>query len=180
MNGKEAISDAVDKFLSSCPNDFDFPAGGTTKIPLESELKMAKEIQDAMPLTSESLVPLRERLTIRRAYQLIIFAVRMAVLAARTGAAGLIDTAIYGLVIENGLVDWRDTLRALSIIEDCAKRLGIDFQNKIKQFENLMSDKSKKVVFEGYCSRAVEMRAVTAMGFIVENGEDGVSYVNKM
>ena len=171
----------INEFFSTCPKNFDFVSfdfskGGDPKIPMESELKLAEALQ-VLPSETQSLISLRQALTLHQAHQLSIFSVRMAILAARTNSLRLFDAALYGFIIDDGFDDWRDILRYLSIIEDCANRIGIDFGAKLEEFKNLMGEELKKTVFKGYLVRPPEMRTVAVMGFIAKGDGKELYYM---
>ena len=56
-------------------------------------------------------------------------------------------------------------LVALSIMEACARDVGVDFENAIRSAGNADSAEPTNPVVEGYFSRSPQMRDVGVMGF---------------
>jgi hypothetical protein len=178
MEKSDTVRMLLRKFLIDCPKDFDFPLGGLHRIPSGNELRIVQSVEEFKPPFSNSLESLRDGLNLEQAYQVIILALRLAVLAVRTQSVKALDPAILFLSLENGLVDWRDTLRALSILEDCSRTLDADFQKKMEEMKPVMGDKLKKTIFEGYLVRTIEARTISAMGFVVKHTLEGILYVS--
>jgi hypothetical protein len=172
-----AIAESVRAFIESCPADFDFPMGGTNAIPMKSENAILDSLEDAERLTRNAVIPIRDQLGLRQSYSMVIFAVRMAVLAVRTNTQHYLKAGFLGLAVAGRQVDWRDLLGALSIIEDCANRLGLEFRVEIEQCVALMADEARETLIDGYLSRLPEMRKVEVMGFVAQNCEAGLCYV---
>ena len=179
LTENDELKSVIRRFLESCPSDFDFPLGGAVEIPLKTEQDLVTVIHNVGVLGSGDLVALRKDLSIRQAYSLLIFAVRMAVLAARTRSARLITAGLLGIMIDDGAIDWRDLIVALAIIEDCASRLQVDFQTEVEKWVSLATDVRRKTIRESYLSRTAEMRKVELMGYLAAEGSEGLTYVHK-
>ncbi len=174
---KEAVIVAsISELLSACPLNFDFPMGGAIEIPMDLEAMVIDAAKGSAALSLESACVLRNRLNQHNAYTLAIFSVRMAVHAVRTKAPEVLQTAIFGLLIDERFVDWRDFLGAISIIDNCANRLGVDLRQWTEKFEYLLSEPRRKSLFDGYFSRSAEMRTVEIMGFKAIESEHGLSF----
>ena len=164
-------------FLESCPDSYDFPAGGQTVIPLASETEFLKTIETSQPIQPVEIAPARKELSLPQAYSLVIFAVRMAIHAVRTGDPRLLRAGLIGLVVDDSLVDWRDILAACSIIEDCASRLGIDFRHDIEKVVDLATERRQETIVSGFLQREPRMRKPDVMGYTPKEGPDGLYYV---
>lgn len=159
----------------SCPSDFDFPAGGNVPIPMQSEVAFVESLEESTPLAQATILAIGQELGLRQSYLCVIFAVRMAIFAARTGSAGYLRNGLHGLVFGT-LVDRRDLLGALSIIEDCAQRIAFDFLGELRTFRDAVHDAGVRATIEGYLSRLPEMRKVEVMGFSAAMGEEDIGY----
>lgn len=177
MSDSDTLSNCFAEYCSACPPDFDFPTGSSVKIPTPSECALAKAFEAALPTLRDQIYPIRKTLTVRNAHHLTIFAVRTALLAARSNSKNLIDVSILALLIDEGLVDWRDTLIALSLIEDCSKRVGVDFRRSIESHVALATDTLRKTIVNGYLARSEEMRSIKIMGFTSRDSDEGLVYI---
>jgi hypothetical protein len=108
----------LETILESLPKGFDLPMGGDLPIPLPPEERILKLMSGGIPPLD--LSKFRSTLNLNAAYRLLVFAVRMAVHAVRSRSREIFEKSTLALTLENGLMDWRDLLRVLSIFEDCA------------------------------------------------------------
>jgi hypothetical protein len=122
---------------------------------------------------------LRPKISFEDAYRLTILAVRMAVLAVRTQNRELLRAGLIGLVIDDSEVDWRDFLGALSIIEDCARRLGLDFYAEVLFLLGFTSRSRKETIQNGYFSRALAFRSPDVFGFAAVGPDFNLKYVSR-
>jgi len=157
------ILNAIFAFLSSCPDNYDYPIGGKVSIPavVEQELLAILDCN----VTDELLKSVRQVISRDDAYSLVIFVVRMAVYAARTKDTTPIEKSLWILSVDDNEVDWRDTLIALAIIEDCSVRSGFDFKTKVQALAKLAPNRRRKTIEDGYLSRTPEMRDVETLGY---------------
>ena len=102
-------------------------------------------------------------------YAVVVFGVRLAVLAVRNAVPAYFRQGVIALAAGSPKVDWRDLFGAFAIFEDCGHRLGIHFHDEL-DFVLGFSDEAKlRSTMDGYFSRPEEMRSVEVMGF-VESG----------
>lgn len=179
MATQTKLQQQIADFFRSRPSGCDFPTGGIIEIPLPSEQALLEAIEQSAPLGEAELLPFRKNLTIRDTYSLLIFAVRMAILAARTGAPGIFRAGLLGVVVDDEVADWRDVLTALSIIEDCASRIGLDFRSELEKALELATEGRRKTIHEGYLSRSPEMRTTRIMGFVPSGEGKSLRYVHR-
>lgn len=171
--------EAIKLFLAEYPRYLEFPLGGTTAIPMDSEQRLLASIDQEFPIVPDDVAALRGELSRHNAYSLVTFATRMAVFVARTNAASLMEAVSIGLVLDDGLVDWRDMLVALSIVEDCANRLGVDFRACIDRTSTLAADQRRRTIQQGYLTREPKMRDIGVMGFRTEGVGEGLHYIRR-
>ena len=172
--GSSNLQLVLDRFLDAVPNSYPFPMGGETEIPTESEKKLLHSIQESMSLSNQDWPSVDEK--VRHAYQCAVFAVRMAVYAVRMNDRRILKAGAFGLVFSNGQIDWRDLLKALSIIDDCCKRLNVELEKALPESVNRngMQDTIK-----GYLLRESEMRDLDVMGIHTEETAQGLVYKNR-
>jgi hypothetical protein len=163
--------DAIRTFLTSCPPIYDFPLGGSDAIPIEPEKRLLEALARIGQFELAEIPVVRQALTIRDAYSLVTFTTRMAIFSVRSGSTVPILTTIAMIVIDDGLVDWRDVLTALSIIEDCAARMSLDIGELLNSVIPLATEKRRHSIRNGYLGRPVAMRSPAVMGF-VPSGEN--------
>jgi hypothetical protein len=174
----KAITDSVRFFLDSCPEDFVFPMGGDVAIPMQSEESLIACLEKISEIPNISVASLRCNLTVRETYRMLVFAVRMAVHAVRINAPHYLRTGLFGLFIDDKMVDWRDFLCALTIIDDCARRLALSLDDEPNLFSDWITVPNREII-DGYLSRSPEMRRVEVMGYVAQNRSDGLCYVWK-
>jgi hypothetical protein len=156
-----------------------FPTGKPHSIPTDAELAFHENFEK-IRLSPEVVNALQPLLTSRDALSLIIFAVRMAIFAVRRHDKNLIEKAIWAICLDNNIADWRDALVALAIIEDCAKRLSMDFGTLIGKWLYLAPPKRLRTIEEGYLARSNAMRTVQVMGYTASISSDGMlEYIKK-
>lgn len=180
MIGLTQINQCLRNYLAACPPNFDFPWGGETPIPFGAELELMEALSNIDGITRDSLVQLRNALTRRQAYELVIFAVRVAVCSVRTNSARLVDSAILAFLVDDCLVDWRDSIRALSLIEDSARRLGLDLRERMIPLRVLMTERQARTIFEDYFERPSEMRSIGVMRFRAIDTREGLLYIHTL
>jgi hypothetical protein len=153
--------------------------GGKLPIPLANELVFLEALSLNVPECRADIQPIADQLTTRQSYSLVIFSVRMSVYSVRQREAVLLLNALPALVIDNDSVDWRDILVALSIVEDCASRTGLNASTALENIARIASFDRADTIREGYLSRAPNMRAVNVMGFVAIEDQHGVQYVRR-
>jgi len=168
------ILEDVRAFLSACPDSYDFPIGGELSIPSAFEQKFLTLLSG--DVTNQLLESVRQNISRNDAYSLVIFAVRMAVHAARTKDTAPIEKSLWILSVDDNDVDWRDTLIALSIVEDCSARSGFNFTNRIAELAQLAPSRRRKTIEDGYLSRTPEMRDVETLGYKPINPDSNELY----
>jgi hypothetical protein len=177
-NRDQILAAAIQAYLDSCPKQLEFPLGGNLVIPTDAELQLLEAIGGLMPITQNEIAVIRSQLDMDDSYDLLIFAVRMGVLAARTNTPRTLLLSLVGLVIDNSL-DFRDVLTALSIMENCATRLGIDFCKTTQDLRSLASDRRWKTIGEGYCARERAWREIGIFGFTTTGAGDTLNFLPK-
>lgn len=170
------IRHIIDRFLKACPGMPDFPLGKPLPIPTGSELLFLEEIQVASAISTIQLDSIRKDLSIAQGYQLVIFAIRMAILAVRISRPDFLVSSLIGIVADDDAVDYRDVLRAIAIIEDCASRLRIDFDSEIKNACRFASARRRSLILQGYLSRPVDMKGIAVMGFTAVGESESLEY----
>lgn len=172
------LPSAVRQFLASCPPSYHFPTGGSSPIPSGDELLLLEALKSRRPTQRADLKPIADQIDPGAAYSLVIFAVRMAIHSARQRESSALLAALPALVVDDDFVDYRDLLGALSIIEDCAARIGLDASAVFEQVAGLASPRRSGTIRNGYLARTPDMRIPAVMGFRAVEDKDGLQYVN--
>lgn len=174
---KNLIEAAFRNYVASTSSPFRLPAGDQSKIPLDTEIALLDAIAQS-GLQSYSFGK-EERLFdvgVKEAYRSLGFAVRMAIYAVRINNPLVLSQGIYGVVLSNGEVDWRDLLRGLSIIQDCCGRLGTDLEQILPKSAFRCGMEG---TIRGYLGRDQEGRSVDAMSFDVIETPQGIAYKDR-
>jgi predicted metalloprotease with PDZ domain len=165
----------IDSFVEEPPFEADFPLGGQTTIPTAEELGLLCELGRATPMTLEGVASLCDHVaTVRRAYVMVTFAVRMAVHAARTNSIGTLRLSLLALVLDQ-VVDYRDILRGLAVFEDCASRLGTTLGAAAQEGVAVAAEDRRRII-EEYLERPPEMRGLRVMRFEVSGAHETLQY----
>lgn len=167
------FEEAIDAFLKSVPRDWEFPWGGETEIATAEELRLADAIEamaECSAVEGESV----RRMTRLEAYDALIFAVRIAVLAVRTESPGRLRSSVFMLMHEGDQVDWRDMLGAMSLVNCCARRLNIDLVPIAEGLGVIATERKRNLIAKGYFPRASQDGAPECFGFIAEG--DGAKF----
>ena len=166
MSGSnEVLRNAVSAFLESCGRDYEFPAGGQHEL-LTSQEQVLLELLRACGWSVEQQVSALEKdHDWSDCYSLVIFGVRLAILAVRQTQPSIYRIGLVALVAGSPKVDWRDVLGAFAIFNICGKRLGIDFQTEVEPIAACGDTAKLRSTLDGFFSRDENMRAVDVMGF---------------
>lgn len=179
MDNKENLQSILREIVTETPQDFDFPCGEPNPIPLDFESRVASFVAAMGPdLSAADISSLRTSMTYWEAYNFIIVALRLAVLSTRTRSVAFLDSSIIILLMTNSLVDWRDTLRGLAVLDDCCTSLNVSLRDKMDQFTHLMNGELKRIIYEGFLKREKVMQSLTVMGIARKQAPDGITYVS--
>lgn len=166
------MSDAVDivrkavlEFVKSCGRNYEFPAGGENEILTPPEEKLYSALQTESIPEAEKVSVLRVGFDWSDCYSIVIFSVRLAVLAVRNTQPEIYKLGVLALVAGIPKLDWRDVLGAIAIFENCGSRLGIRLQDELKLVSYLTKGGDVQSTIDGFFSRADEMRSIEVMGF---------------
>jgi len=173
----ERFSDLLIDLLEEYPRSLCYSLDEGLEFPTETERVMISTFGEAMPLSQETIDMVREGLSFRNAYNLVMFAVRTAIYAARNQAPELLSISISCFIIDDGLVDWRDILVALSIIEVCANEVGMNFKDLMLTAVKFAVLDRRELVVEGYLARTPEMRGVDVMGYKIRGAGETLDFV---
>jgi hypothetical protein len=152
------------------------PFGGTPHIPLPEAL--LEVLPAIVELSREDLEAMRAKVGRREARILDTFVMRMAILAVRRADPEIIKKSIVGLFLDNDVLDYRDVLTTVSIVNDCASRVGIDPREVIARFQAIANAHRWSTIIDGFFSRTPEMKKPETMGYKAIDGPDGIEYVS--
>ncbi len=173
-----AMTGAVTKYLRACPSNFEFPLGGRTPIPFAEELDLLRALQDQNSLRPDVIAAVRTQINMRQTWNLAIFSLRMAVHAARVNSLQILQAAVLALAFDQDQLDQRDVLVGLSIVEDCAKRLGTDLESLANPVTAWASRTVRDAMF-GYLARSPNLRGLSVMGIMVAGTGTMLSYAKR-
>lgn len=164
-NAHDFLSNSISMFLKSCGRDYEFPAGGKHELLTESEQALLQKIIETKISDQQKVFTLGKGLGWSDCYSLVIFAVRLAILAVRKKQQSLYRTGLIVLVAGSPMVDWRDALGAFAIFTTCGECLGLDFQAEVMSIAATGEEDKFLSTLAGFFSRGDEMRSVEVMGF---------------
>ena len=134
MSGSnEVLRNAVSAFLESCGRDYEFPAGGQHEL-LTSQEQVLLELLRACGWSVEQQVSALEKdHDWSDCYSLVIFGVRLAILAVRQTQPSIYRIGLVALVAGSPKVDWRDVLGASLSSTSAESGLASIFKRKLNQ-----------------------------------------------
>ncbi|HWE92735.1 MAG TPA: hypothetical protein VG269_02070 [Tepidisphaeraceae bacterium] len=174
------LGEAIGAFLETIPSDVHYYGmGGDVEIPTSAELSLIRIFETLVLRSRDDVTAIAGELSTHQAYVLATFSVRMAIFAARTNALLELHASTFGMVIDDNLLDWRDVLVALSVIEDCAVRIGTDLSSIMQGAINVASDRRRYTIVSDYLSRSPEMRGIKVMGIEALGSGEKLRYRQK-
>jgi hypothetical protein len=171
----ERIRNALQAFLAASPSESQKPLPGLDIVSRPEELDLLDEIENAGALSKSLVSQLGHDLELGQAYLLLDLAVRTAIFAARAELPHTLHNGALFLVLDGDLLDYRDVLRALSIVEDCAQRLGSDLGSSIEHVISLATETRRRTIMD-YLRRSPAFRGLRVMGFVATGSGLTLSY----
>jgi hypothetical protein len=165
---------SVRNFIAACPGDWGFPLGGRVDFPFPAEVEFARALRQYRGEKID-FGALRKELTIVDSYHLSIFAVRTAVFAAQSSSPEVYRDALFASMIDDN-VDYRDLLGALSIMEDCANRLGLDFSAELDAAFVIATTERQHIIRDVYLETSAELRTPQIFNFVIEGEGRNLQY----
>jgi hypothetical protein len=162
-------------FIRACPFGYHFTAGNPVPLPFPPERKFLDAIDGFPRIAAEELRDVRASLQYKDFYVLTTFAARMAILAVRTRDRALLRRAVIAFLIDDHLVDYRDALGRVAVLNDCAARLGADLEHLLRPHRDFCYDCRWRLM-QGFFQRLPEQKEVQVFGFHACEGEDGLEY----
>jgi hypothetical protein len=175
INSPNSIPDEVRAFLAAVSKAKPYQMILRGEGPMEAEIRLYMALKKSVLIIEQEVNDVRSWLLFEQAYFLVNFARRMAVFAARTNDVDILIRCTIGFVFDDSLVEWRDILIDLSIVEDCAIRLGTDLVTAMEGSLRFASDKRRDTIV-GYYSRPQEMRGLEVMRVAVSGSGSELTY----
>ncbi|MBI1321662.1 hypothetical protein GC170_00525 [bacterium] len=172
-----AIAEVLTNFMDSCGREYEFPAGGEVALLTRQESALFEALSDTDDSLDENLRTISNELDWSDLYSIAIFGVRLGILGVRTGNARTYHLGLIAFLAACTKLDWRDTLGALAIFEDCGRRLGIGLRSVIERIAIPGDDRQLQSLLDGYFSREERMRSVEVMGLKRAGEGDDLTFV---
>jgi len=161
----KVLAEAISAFLETVPSSVRYRGmGGDVEIPTSAEMSLVRVFEALFPRCRDDLAPIARGLNVDQSYRVAAFSVRVATLAARTNAIHLLRAGTLGLVVDDNLVDYRDVLMGLSVVDDCTSRLGADLGFVMQDAISVASDRRRDTIVREYLSRLPAWRGIGPMG----------------
>lgn len=173
------LSNSISIFLKSFGRDYEFPAGGQHELLTKQEQILFQLILESKLSDKQKISAFAKNREWSDCYSLVIFAVRLAILAARKKQQSLYRIGLILLVAGSPKVDWRDALGAFAIFNTCGERIGMDFQAEVKSVAPNGETNKLLSTLESFFSRSDEMRSVDTMGFQECGDGDSLTFRRK-
>ena len=167
----DQLREAVSGFIESTGRNYAFPAGGAVRLLTTSEQRLVLALQSDDLSDAERVRILSVGLDLYDCYDIVIFGIRLAILAVRRSIHVLFRYGVLASVAGSPKIDWRDRLRAFACFENCGDRLQLSFQDELQSMAR-SADVETSQWAVGYFQRTDDMRSIAVMG-IVESGTGG-------
>jgi hypothetical protein len=171
----DVAMELIAKIKNLYPRDFEFPTAPSVPIPNQRELALYGFAWSN--LTIDDVLRIRPSLDMAATYALVTFGVRAAIRAVRSGSGDLVTISALSLLLDDAVLDWRDVIVALAIVEDCANRLHLNLKEVMDRYIRLATEQRKQTVSQGWFSRPAAERTPSVGGFLARIGPGGLEYV---
>lgn len=135
----------------------------TVPMPSPSEASLLGALARFTPRSREDLSRVAPKVHVRQADLLGAFSIRMATLAVRQQDTNLLHLGTFALVMDDDVVDYRDILLTLAVLDDASARIGADFGAVIADAA-VVATKRQQAIIDGYLSRPPDLRGIAVMG----------------
>jgi hypothetical protein len=167
------FKEVVDAFLAtSAPIP---PKPGQPIVPTEAELDLLRSLENFGTLTLDDVAETRVRIDLSNAWRLFGFALRMSLHAAQSNSPSILKLSFIGFVLDPDLLDYRDILVRLSMVEDIANRLNVNFIGMVESMVTLASENRARTL-KDYLNRTPKLRSLATMGLIVSGSGPTLGY----
>jgi|GEM_PF-5935076 len=161
MTPKELAVEKAIKTLLAQPGGKILPCGTESIEPHESEF--ASSVQRLLPLNAEDLGRCRP-FSYDDADKLYVAAIRLAVFGARLHHPDLVNTAFAVLTFDQGQMDFRDFLRAVSILYDALQLEGGNIERVVAEVRPFATPGRLDALIEDFLNRSEAYRSLDVMG----------------
>ena len=148
---------------------------GTIEGSLSFEEGLSRTWSEFRELGATAWHELRSRVDASLAGLLLVYSMRMSILAVRHREKHRLYDAAMGLVIDNDLLDYRDVLTVACLIYDAATRIGIDPSMPIRDAMT-HATLARRNLLEGYLTGPSYTKSITSMGFEALKTKHGFTY----
>jgi hypothetical protein len=165
MNSTPIISLRND-FLKGCGREYDFPTASGVDLFRIDEEALLRGIE-RFEGDRETLVrALEEGLDWSDCYSLVILGLRVSVSAARGDSQSSLQLAMALIIAGCQRLDYRDTLRAFSVLEDCADRTKCDIKKILESWGREVPLGRVEPIVEDFFEREKTSRRIDSMGIV--------------
>lgn len=162
------LREAVAGFIESTGRDYAFPAGGAVRLLTTPEQRLVLALQSGELSDAERIQILSGDLDLYDSYDIVIFGIRLAILAVRRSMPVLFRYSVLAAVAGSPKIDWRDRLRAFACLQNCGDRLKLSFQSELQSMARNIDEESHHWA-DGFFQRTPDMQSIAVKG-IVESG----------
>lgn len=155
---------AIRTTVHAMPKGIAFPSGYPAPIMTAAELGLLADYELRVDQFLSELHLQSICNSTSESYLLVILAVRFAIHAVRTNTSELLQLSAALIASGGSRVDWRDALVALSALEECSSRLGVEFTQLTSILLSTDNEQLQNTISQGYLSRSAYMRSLDVMG----------------
>lgn len=142
---------------------------------LDFEIHLSKTWDEFRTLTSVEWTELRSFLDSTFATALLIYSMRMSMLAVRNRDEGLLHNAVMALTVDDHLVDDRDTQIIATLVYDAATRIGCDPEALFRAALRYTTAHRRRLL-ESFLGGPSYLKCITSMGYEAVETELGFVY----
>ena len=123
--------------------------------------------------------PGRYSIALTEAEYLLNAARNMSILAVRENDNNWLRYGLLALVVERCTFDYRETISDLSLLDNSARRLGVDLSDTWRGVESIADDNVRTIVLS-FLNRSSEEKAIHHFGFVEVIRASGFDYKRKL
>lgn len=124
-------------------------------------------------------VPGRYSIALTEAEYLLNAARNMSILAIRENDQGWLRYGFLALVVERCTFDYRETISYLALLDNSARRLGVDLRDIWRNIESIADGKVRTMVLS-FLNRSHEEKAIHHFGFVEVIRASGFDYKREL
>ena len=171
--------EAIERLDEAYPGNGEFPLMRKVPIPMDAELLFLEQLRRSTPIPPDDVLEISKGLRGCSGYILVIFALRMAVLAVRSADRDKLIDALPAMALAYDILHQGDQIYALLIFEYCANQLGINLRAAVDEVRYVAPAHRRDTIYYDYFSIPEESRTLARYDYDVIGEGQSLSFKSK-